>query len=183
MSWADVADMRALALGQRFDGIIAWDSLFHLSARDQRRMFSIFAAHAAPGAALMFNSGAAAGEQIGIYHGDPLYHASLDPSEYQLLLNDNDFDILRHVVSDPECGQRTIWLARSTLSEICDQRSSVGLVNFPHTLLLLCPPARMGPITLHSAARSWVLGHAAIGPRICTAGTRPRNALPRTREA
>jgi SAM-dependent methyltransferase len=46
-----VADMRQLALEQRFAGIIAWDSFFHLTFDDQRNMFPVFAAHAAPGAA------------------------------------------------------------------------------------------------------------------------------------
>lgn len=110
----EVADMRALALGRRFDGIIAWDSLFHLSAHHQRRMFPIFARHAAPGAVLLFNSGPSAGEQIGSYQGDPLYHASLDPSEYRALLDANGFDVIAHVVTDPTCGQRTIWLAQAT---------------------------------------------------------------------
>lgn len=52
-----VADMQSLALARRFDGIIAWDSFFHLTPDDQRGMFPVFAAHAAPNAALMFTSG------------------------------------------------------------------------------------------------------------------------------
>jgi predicted TPR repeat methyltransferase len=110
----EVADMRALALGRRFDGIIAWDSLFHLSQHHQRRMFPIFARHAAPGAVLLFNSGPSAGEQIGSYQSGALYHASLSPSEYRALLGDNGFDVVAHVVTDPTCGQRTIWLAQAT---------------------------------------------------------------------
>lgn len=31
-----LSDMRTLALGRRFDGILAWDSFFHLSPADQR---------------------------------------------------------------------------------------------------------------------------------------------------
>jgi trans-aconitate methyltransferase len=110
----DVADMRVLALDRQFAGILAWDSLFHLTPRDQRRMFPIFARHAAPGAVLMFNTGALAGEQIGSYQGEPLYHASLDLSEYRSLLSDNGFDVIDHVVADPECGQRTTWLAQTS---------------------------------------------------------------------
>jgi SAM-dependent methyltransferase len=34
-----VADMRTLSLGRTFDGLIAWDSFFHLTPEDQRRMF------------------------------------------------------------------------------------------------------------------------------------------------
>jgi hypothetical protein len=37
--------MRQLALGRPFDGIVAWDSFFHLGHDDQRRMFAIFADH------------------------------------------------------------------------------------------------------------------------------------------
>jgi hypothetical protein len=36
-----IADMRGLALGRRFDGNLAWDSLFHLNHQDQRRMCSL----------------------------------------------------------------------------------------------------------------------------------------------
>ena len=46
-----VADMRTLDLNRKFDGIVAWDSFFHLPQEDQRRMFPIFARHAAAGAA------------------------------------------------------------------------------------------------------------------------------------
>src|SRR5580704_16063202 len=52
-----VGDMRLLSLGRRFDGILAWDSFFHLRHKDQETMFLIFAAHAAPAATLMFNAG------------------------------------------------------------------------------------------------------------------------------
>ena len=107
-----VADMRMLNLDQTFDGILAWDSFFHLPQADQRLMFGIFKRHAAAGAALMFTSGPSAGEQIGSYQGEPLYHASLDSDEYRGLLSVNGFGVLRHVVEDPTCGQRTVWLAR-----------------------------------------------------------------------
>jgi predicted TPR repeat methyltransferase len=107
-----VEDMRRLALGRRFDGLIAWDSFFHLAFDDQRRMFPIFAEHAAPGAMLMFTSGPAHGEAIGSFSGEPLYHASLDPDEYRALLGENGFEVIHHVAEDPTCGGHTIWLCR-----------------------------------------------------------------------
>ncbi len=39
------ADMRGLDLDQTFDIVVAWDSFFHLSPRDQRSMFPIFRKH------------------------------------------------------------------------------------------------------------------------------------------
>jgi SAM-dependent methyltransferase len=106
-----VADMRALDLFRRFAGILAWDSFFHLSADDQRPMFERFARHAAPGAPLLFTSGPREGEAIGSYHGEPLYHASLDPSEYESLLSANGFSVRGYVPEDPDCGEHTVWLA------------------------------------------------------------------------
>jgi len=106
------SDMRAMALGRRFHGLLAWDSFFHLAYDDQRRMFPVFRAHAAENAALMFTSGPAHGEAIGSFQGKPLYHGSLDPSEYRQLLDDNGFDVVTHIAEDPTCGGHTIWLAR-----------------------------------------------------------------------
>ncbi|OSC38481.1 SAM-dependent methyltransferase [Mycobacterium decipiens] len=107
-----VGDMRALALDRKFDGIIAWDSFFHLPGADQRQVLPLLRRHAAPGAALMFTSGPFAGERIGRYLGEPLYHASLDSAEYRTLLHNNGFEVATHVVEDPDCGLHTIWLAR-----------------------------------------------------------------------
>ena len=109
-----VADMRRLALRRQFSGILAWDSFFHLCHDDQRRMFPVFREHAAAGAALMFTSGPADGEAIGSLGGEPLYHASLDPSEYRSLLDRNGFRVVAHVVEDPDCGGHIIWLAQLT---------------------------------------------------------------------
>ena len=107
-----VGDMRTLDLGERFDGVLAWDSFFHLDFDDQRRMFPIFRTHAKPGAPLLFTSGPAHGEAIGELHGEPLYHASLDGAEYVTLLSANGFDVVDHKREDPDCGGHTVWLAR-----------------------------------------------------------------------
>jgi SAM-dependent methyltransferase len=107
-----VADMRELALGRRFDGLLAWDSFFHLSMDEQRSMFARLAAHALPGAPLMFTSGPAQGEAIGSSFGEPLYHASLDPAEYRQLLSASGFAVLSYLADDPACGEHTVWLAK-----------------------------------------------------------------------
>jgi SAM-dependent methyltransferase len=112
-SW-HLADMRTLALGSKFGGLIAWDSFFHLSHDDQRGMFPIFMRHASPGAALMFTSGPSHGEVVRSYRGEPLYHASLAPQEYRALLESNGFRVAAHIVEDPDCGGHTVWLAQLT---------------------------------------------------------------------
>ena len=107
-----VGDMRSLALGRRFDAILAWHSFFHLAQEDQERMFPIFAAHSAQGAVLMFTSGDSRGEATGSWQGEPLYHSSLDPEEYRALLAANGFAVLDYRPRDPQLGESTIWVAR-----------------------------------------------------------------------
>lgn len=106
-----LADMRQMTLGRRFDGILAWDSFFHLGMDDQRAMFSRFASHARVGAPLMFTSGSEQGESLGSYCGEPLYHASLSPVEYRDLLVRNGYSVRAYMADDPECGHHTVWLA------------------------------------------------------------------------
>ena len=107
-----VTDMRGLSLDRRFDGILAWDSFFHLSPEAQRTMFLNFRRYARPKTALMFTSGPSHGEAIGSYKDESLYHGSLGGAEYRSLLHENGFEVLSHVVEDPNCGHHTVWLAQ-----------------------------------------------------------------------
>jgi SAM-dependent methyltransferase len=106
-----VADMRELELVRRFGGILAWDSLFHLGVDAQHAMFPRLALHARRGAPLMFTSGSAEGESIGCYRGEPLYHASLRPVEYERLLMAAGFVVRAYAADDAQCGGHTVWLA------------------------------------------------------------------------
>ena len=112
-----VGDLRNVTFSRQFDGVLAWDSFFHLHADDQRGVFERFAAHARPAAPLMFTSGTSAGEAVGEYCGDALYHASLNPAEYEQRLASCGFTVHTHLENDPDCGRRTVWLAtRDTAS-------------------------------------------------------------------
>jgi SAM-dependent methyltransferase len=112
-----VGDMREMSIGREFRALVAWDSFFHLSHDHQRRMFSIFKQHAAPGAALLFTGGPEHGEAMGSFEAEPLYHASLAASEYESLLDASGFSVTAHVVMDSACGDRTVWLAHRTAGE------------------------------------------------------------------
>ena len=107
-----VGDMRTLSINRRFEGLIAWDSFFHLSHEDQRAMFAVFREHAVCGAPLLFTSGTGHSEAIGSYESESLYHASLSPEEYRTVLESYGFRVLAHAVEDPRCGRHTVWLAQ-----------------------------------------------------------------------
>ena len=105
------ADMCQLNLNETFAAVLAWDSFFHLTYDEQRSMFKIFKAHLRPGGILIFTSGPAHGEAWGNNGGEQLYHASLAQEEYEQLLTDHGFEVITHVVEDPECGLHTVWVA------------------------------------------------------------------------
>lgn len=133
-----------LTLDRTFGGILAWDSIFHLPAADQRLMFPIFDRHAAPGAGMIITSGPSTGERIGSYQGEPLHHARLDAAEYRALLGANGFDVVAHVVEDPDCGLHTIWLARLVIR--WDEPSSDGITASPRDVVAQSPCGSFTPI-------------------------------------
>lgn len=103
-------DMRNLALNKKFNAIIAWHSFFHLPADDQPKMFGVFEAHLKPKGILLFTSGTERGEAWGMNGGENLFHASLDTLEYNKLLKQHHFKVLRHTINDPDCGGATVWM-------------------------------------------------------------------------
>jgi len=107
-------DMRTLALGETFDGIIAWDSFFHLTHDDQHDMFKVFDRHTHPGSALIFTSGPSHGIATGNFAGEVLFHASLAPDAYRGLLTQHGFDVMDMQLEDPDCAGHTVWLAKKT---------------------------------------------------------------------
>ena len=107
------ADMRGLALGQRFDVILAFHSLFHLCPKDQRAMFPVFAAHAAPGARLLITTGPEAGDGIiGQVGTSRIYHASLSPEDYRAEMRAAGFKPLWFRPCDPDLQGASVWLAQ-----------------------------------------------------------------------
>lgn len=108
------ADMRSLDLGERFDGIIAWHSFFHLTREEQRSTLPRLADHLVPGGVMLLTVGPDDGEVVGHVAGAPVYHASLSPAEYEALLQDLGMTVLAFVMEDPECDLNTLLLAAKT---------------------------------------------------------------------
>ena len=108
------ADMRALDLGESFDGIIAWDSFFHLCPGHQRACISRMARHLAPNGALLLTVGPDAGEAEGTVRGEPVYHASLSPAGYATCLEENGMRLTGFLAEDPETDHHSVLMARKT---------------------------------------------------------------------
>ena len=106
------ADMRDLALGRTFDGIVAWHSIFHLTVEEQRAALPKIAAHLRPGVVLMMTLGLTEGETDGQVGQDRVYHASLDAADYRRILAGQGVPVTDFVVDDPETGGANILMAR-----------------------------------------------------------------------
>lgn len=114
--------MREIQLDAHFHGLVAWDSLFHLSPEDQRRMLPPFRKHSAPNAVHQWPC---RWEAIRKYRGEPLYHGSLDSAEYSELLDDNGFEVRAHVAKDIACEHHTIWRAPSIVRNVDKRQHSL----------------------------------------------------------
>jgi hypothetical protein len=74
-------------------------------------MFQRFEEHLNPNGILLFTSGTEHGESWAENGGENLFHASLDTSEYERLLQKHHFQVLEHTMNDPDCGGATVWMA------------------------------------------------------------------------
>lgn len=106
------ADMKQLDLGEAFDGIIAWDSFFHLRPEDQRTCIGHMARHLEPGGSLLITVGHKAGEVSGTVEGEAVYHASLSPAEYATCLEQNGLRLTGFLAEDPETNKHSVLMAR-----------------------------------------------------------------------
>lgn len=106
------ADMRKLELGETFDGIIAWNSFFHLTEAEQVDCIARMAAHLVPGGVLMATVGPRAGEVTGQVGGETVFHASLSPAGYATALEQNGLRMTGFLAEDPETNQHSVLMAR-----------------------------------------------------------------------
>ncbi len=105
-------DMRALDLPERFDGIVAWDSFFHLTQEEQRACLPRLAQHLTVGGVFLVTVGPDAGETTGDVAGTTVFHASLSPAEYATHLEACGMRLTAYLAEDPDCGRHSVLMAR-----------------------------------------------------------------------
>ena len=106
------ADMRALDLPDRFDGIIAWDSFFHLRPEEQTDCIARVAQHLVPGGAFLTTVGPHAGAISGTVGPEAIYHASLSPAGYAQCLEEDGLRMTGFMAKDPETQDHSVLMAR-----------------------------------------------------------------------
>lgn len=104
-----VMDMCELSLNQQFDGIVAWDSFFHLNPDEQRSTIRRFSRHLNPGGTLLTTVGHFAGEVLGKVEGEPVYHSSFSPDQYKKILQSEGFDDIQLAIKDAFCDRTVLF--------------------------------------------------------------------------
>ncbi|WP_374145372.1 trans-aconitate 2-methyltransferase [Sphingomonas sp. 28-63-12] len=106
------ADMRRVAMDGFYDGVLAWDSLFHLRGDEQAALIERIGAWLAPGGRALFNTSPIKGTETGTFQGQPLFHAGLEPHEYREAFARAEVAEIDYRPDDPGCGGRSIWYVR-----------------------------------------------------------------------
>ncbi|MEP4198629.1 MAG: class I SAM-dependent methyltransferase [Aliishimia sp.] len=105
-------DMRELDLGEIFDGIVCWNSFFHLTQDEQRAFMPRLRKHLKPGGSVLLTVGPKDGEASGTVGGEQVYHASLSPAEYATVLQEQGLRLTGFLAEDPETQKHSVLMAR-----------------------------------------------------------------------
>lgn len=89
-----VEDILTFKSEEKYDAIIAFDSIWHIEHDKQERVYSIISSLMAPGGLFLFTHGKKDGEITGTMWGQPFYHSALDLEKVHELLKRNGFEIL-----------------------------------------------------------------------------------------
>jgi ubiquinone/menaquinone biosynthesis C-methylase UbiE len=110
---SDVIDLRT---EEKFEGIVAWDSLFHLKLNEHEQVFKkLYSSLKDNGYLLFTHGGGIGGEITGEMYGHKFTYSTLGSERTKELLEDLGFKILTWEVDELGNGYM-IGLARKTLS-------------------------------------------------------------------
>lgn len=105
-------DIRHLALKREFDGVLGWNSFFHLTQPEQRAVLPRLVRHVRPGGPILLTVGPGPGDANGWVNGCEVSHASLSQGEYLRRFDRLGASVVDFVPEDTECQAHTILLAR-----------------------------------------------------------------------
>lgn len=88
-----VADICVWPSAEKFDFIVAWDSIFHLPFEQQRHVVSKLCQLLAEDGILIYTFGDAYGDHTDQWHGDTFYYSSIGINENLKTLIDNGLSI------------------------------------------------------------------------------------------
>jgi SAM-dependent methyltransferase len=111
-----LADLRSVELPGGYDGVVAWDSVFHLPKAEHAPVFRAMHRWLAPGAPLLLSVGGRDVEFVAPMFGIDFYYSGHSPEVSAALLRAAGFEIILAEVDDPSSRGHVAILCRSTAS-------------------------------------------------------------------
>lgn len=110
------ADMRELDLTERFDAVIAWDSVFHVDRVNHRAIFQRIRNLLEPAGWLLLSAGGSSHEGFtSEMFGHTFFYSGYDPEELVALLSAEGFEIDLCEEDDPSSHGHVAVIARRNL--------------------------------------------------------------------
>ena len=109
----ELADLKHYKIPAELDGVIAWDSLFHLERGEQSALFRRLAACLSPGAPFLFTSGGSPQEPFSDTMWNVEFHYDAHPpDQLPAELQGAGFEVIRsHLLEEPGGGRNKGRLA------------------------------------------------------------------------
>lgn len=107
-----VGDMVSVALSDRYDGLIAWDSIFHIPKAEHPALFDNLCRWLRPGGPVLLSLGGSAGEFTAPMFNVEFFYSGHAPEVSTALLREAGFDILLSEIDDPSSRGHLAVLCR-----------------------------------------------------------------------
>lgn len=102
-------DVLTTKFKESFDGILAWDSLFHIPFDKQEQAVRKIAGLLKPKGVFLFTAGGKAGEFVSCMFETEFYYSSLSPERYASILSEENCLVILNEIDDPRSnGHRVI---------------------------------------------------------------------------
>lgn len=115
-------DMTSTELFDRYDGIVAWDSIFHIPKAQHGELFQTMYKWLRPGAAILLSLGGSEDEFTATMFDVEFFYSGDSPDVSVALLREAGFDILLSEVDDPSSRGHVAILCRKAANP-CSTRS------------------------------------------------------------
>lgn len=107
-----VGDMTSIVLSDRYDGLIAWDSIFHIPKTQHRALFDNLHRWVRPGGPVLLSLGGSDDEFTDRMFNVEFFYSGHAPEIAATLLREAGFDILVSEVDDPSSRGHLAVLCR-----------------------------------------------------------------------
>lgn len=109
-----IGDIISLEIDRKFDGILAWDSLFHLPLENQEKTLRKIIRMLNNDGILMFTAGGQAGELVSSMFDTEFYYSSLSEEHYERILIEEECEILFNEIDDSRNKGHRVICCRKT---------------------------------------------------------------------